>query len=168
MLRANEPATGQTFEHRTFRDDEFWRDIPVWSDIAREKFGDPLWQARKSVTSLKQLKETLQDRLCDDLVADIEAGLHIAPMNIRITPYVFSLIDWNNPVDDPCGSSFCRWVHRCCPTTRSILRIRSAKTRTRRFRCSRIGIPIKCFFTSDNVPRVLCVLHAKSNHWRLN
>jgi len=94
------------FEHRTFRDDEFWRDIPAWKDISHDEFSDPLWQARKSVTSLKQLKETLQDRLCDELVEDIEAGLHIAPMNIRITPYVFSLIDWNNPVNDPLRKQF--------------------------------------------------------------
>jgi len=106
MLKANEPTTGQTFEHRTFRDDEFWRDIPAWNDISREEFGDHLWQARKSVTSLKQVQETLQDRLSEELVADIEAGLHIAPMNIRITPYVLSLINWDNPIDDPLRKQF--------------------------------------------------------------
>ena len=106
MLKANEPTIGHAFEHRTFRDDEFWRDIPAWSDISREEFGDHLWQARKSVISLKQVQETLQDRLSEELVADIEAGLHIAPMNIRITPYVFSLIDWDNPIDDPLRKQF--------------------------------------------------------------
>lgn len=102
-----QPTTeSKTFEHRTFRDDEFWRDIPAWRDIAREEFGNYLWQARNSVTSLKQVKEVLQARLSDELVKDIEAGLHIAPMNIRITPYVFSLMDWNDPVGDPLRRQF--------------------------------------------------------------
>ena len=93
-------------EHRSFRDDEFWRAIPAWRDVTRDEFGNHLWQARHAVTSLKRVKEALQDRLADELVADIEAGLHIAPMNIRITPYVFSLIDWDNPIDDPLRKQF--------------------------------------------------------------
>ena len=106
MLRANDSTTDQTFEHRTFRDDEFWREVPAWREISREQFGDHSWQARKSVISLTQVKEALQDRLSDELMADIEAGLRIAPMNIRITPYVFSLIDWDNPFDDPLRKQF--------------------------------------------------------------
>ncbi len=48
----------------------------------------------------------MRDRIDDELIEDIEAGLHIAPMNIRITPYVFALIDWDNPVDDPLRKQF--------------------------------------------------------------
>ena len=106
MLRDTETTMSQSYDHRTFRDDEFWRSVPAWSEISREEFSNPLWQARKSVTSLKQVKEALGDRLSDEFIADVEAGLHIAPMNIRITPYVFSLIDWDNPVDDPLRKQF--------------------------------------------------------------
>ncbi len=104
MLQAR--PSMEILTHRAFRDDEFWRAIPGWSDISREEFGDYLWQARHSVISLKQVKEVLQDRLSDALVEDIEAGLRKAPMNIRITPYVFSLIDWDKPVDDPLRKQF--------------------------------------------------------------
>jgi lysine 2,3-aminomutase len=104
MLQPNPNVV--TTQHRDFRDDEFWREIPAWKDISRDEFGDHLWQARKSVTNLKQVKETLGDRIDESLIEDIEAGLHIAPMNIRITPYVFSLIDWDNPVDDPLRKQF--------------------------------------------------------------
>ena len=106
MLKPSESTTEQAFEHRTFRDDEFWREVPAWSDISREQFGDHSWQARKSVISLKQVKEALEDRLSDSLFQDIEAGLQIAPMNIRITPYVFSLIDWDKPINDPLRKQF--------------------------------------------------------------
>ena len=56
-----------------------------------------LWQSKNSVKKLKEVKEVLGSRISDEFIADIEAALHIAPMNIRITPYVFALIDWNNP-----------------------------------------------------------------------
>ena len=98
--------TKAQFPHRTFRDDEFWRDIPAWSDIPREEFSNYLWQARNSVTSLKRVQEVLQDRISGELLQDIENGLHIAPMNIRITPYVFSLMDWDDPVGDPLRRQF--------------------------------------------------------------
>ncbi len=94
------------FNHREFRDDEFWRDIPAWRDITREEFASHSWQARNSVCNLKQVKQTLGDRISDDLVQDIEAGLRQAPMNIRITPYVFALIDWDQPQNDPLRTQF--------------------------------------------------------------
>ncbi len=92
--------------HREFRDDEFWREIPGWIGISREQFGDYLWQGKNSVCNLKQLKEVLQHRISDELIADIQAALKIAPMNIRITPYVFALIDWENPIEDPLRKQF--------------------------------------------------------------
>ena len=48
----------------------------------------------------------LGDRVSDAFIEDIQAALRIAPMNIRITPYVFALIDWNNPADDPLRKQF--------------------------------------------------------------
>ncbi len=94
------------FEHRQFRDDEFWRQIPAWSDVSRDQFGDRLWQGKNSVRNLKQVHETLGDRIGQDLLQDIEAALRIPPMNIRSTHYVLALIDWENPVDDPLRKQF--------------------------------------------------------------
>lgn len=105
MLKKTELPTSE-FAHREYRDDEFWRDIPAWKDISREQFGDYLWQARNSVCNLKQVKQVLEDRVSNELIEDIEAALHIAPMNIRITPYVFSLIDWADPLHDPLRIQF--------------------------------------------------------------
>ena len=99
-------ADSQTITHRDFRDDEFWREIPAWSDVSRDDFGNHLWQAKNSIRKLAQVQEVLQGRVSDSLIQDIEAALQIAPMNIRITPYVFSLIDWDNPVDDPLRKQF--------------------------------------------------------------
>ncbi len=98
--------SGSTLAHREFRDDDFWREIPAWRDVTREQFGDHLWQARTSIHSLKQVQATLGERIDETLIQDIAAGLKIAPMNIRITPYVFALIDWDHPVDDPLRKQF--------------------------------------------------------------
>lgn len=106
-VHQTEPASAaRSLEHRHFRDDEFWREIPAWRDVTREQFADYLWQAKNSVKKLSEVKDVLQDRVDDSLMEDIAAGLKIAPMNIRITPYVFSLINWDNPVDDPLRKQF--------------------------------------------------------------
>lgn len=36
-----------------------------------------------------------------DFLGDIRDGAERAPMSIRLTPYVLSLIDWTNPLNDP-------------------------------------------------------------------
>lgn len=92
--------------HRQFRDDEFWREIPGWADVTREQFADHHWQSKNSITRLKQVKALLGERMCDDFLHDIEKGIHNATMNVRITPYVFSLIDWDQPADDPLRKQF--------------------------------------------------------------
>ncbi len=106
MIQSEPTNAATSLEHRQFRDDEFWQEIPAWSQISREDFASHLWQSKNAVRKLSQVKDVLQSRVSDELMADIEAGIHKAPMNIRITPYVFSLIDWDNPVDDPLRKQF--------------------------------------------------------------
>ena len=36
-----------------------------------------------------------------DFINDVAAGISQAPMAIRLTPHVLSLIDWAHPLDDP-------------------------------------------------------------------
>lgn len=92
--------------HRTFRTDEFWRAIPGWESVPESDFRNHHWQSKNSIRKLDQLRQLLGDIVSTEFIADIAAGLKIAPMNIRITPYVFSLIDWHNPVDDPLRKQF--------------------------------------------------------------
>lgn len=93
-------------EHREFRDDEFWREIPGWSQISREQFADHHWQSKNSIRKLEQVASILGGRMRAEWMTDIQAGLHQAPMNIRITPYVFSLMNWDDPVNDPLRKQF--------------------------------------------------------------
>lgn len=45
-------------------------------------------------------------RTRSDFVADVEAGMKAASMAVRLTPYVLSIIDWTNPINDPIRRQF--------------------------------------------------------------
>ena len=108
---ANSPEAVDTgLRHRLFRDDPFWKDIPAWSAVERQEFADYKWQVKNSISRITELPKLLGQRIpkkeLDVLMKDIQKGQELTPMNIRITPYVFALIDWNNPYDDPLRKQF--------------------------------------------------------------
>ncbi len=92
--------------HRELRDGEWWREIPAWSDVDAATFVDHRWQAKHSVTSLKRLLRTIEGVVSDEFFADVERGFRLAPMSVRVSPYVLSLIDWSSPWDDPLRRQF--------------------------------------------------------------
>ncbi len=106
MLDTPRLETRSFAEHRQFRTDLFWQSIPAWAAVSESEFGSHLWQAKNSIRKLDQVAQVLGDRISAEFMEDIAAGIRIAPMNIRITPYVFSLIDWENPADDPLRKQF--------------------------------------------------------------
>jgi lysine 2,3-aminomutase len=93
-------------QHRLFRDDEFWKIVPAWSGVTRKEFGDHRWQTKNSIRRIEQVKKVLGNLATPELMSDLEAGQKETPMNIRITPYIFALIDWSNPWDDPLRKQF--------------------------------------------------------------
>lgn len=92
--------------HREFDDSEFWRSIPAYENLDREGFIDHTFQARASVTSVDQLEETVGDLVDPQFLDDVRRGIGHAPMAIRISPYVISRIDWNEPYTDPLRIQF--------------------------------------------------------------
>lgn len=93
-------------QHRNFRNDDFWKEIPGWASVTRGEFADHMWQLKNSVRKIEQVKKLLGDKISKEFYADLEAGLHRTPMNIRITPYMFALIDWNDPLNCPLRKQF--------------------------------------------------------------
>ena len=77
-------------EHRNFRNDDFWKQIPAWASITRGEFSDHMWQLRNSITKIEQVKKVLDKRMSDEVYNDILDGQRKTPMNIRITPYIFA------------------------------------------------------------------------------
>ena len=95
-IQTDSPAVGYAFDRS-----EFWRTIPAWRDIAAETFGDFRWQQQNSITSVPGIQEVLQGLATPQMIADIEDGLLKTPMNVRLTPYIFSRIDWGKAENDP-------------------------------------------------------------------
>ena len=89
-----------------FTQEAFWKSIPAWKGVSSDEFADHKWQLKNSVTSLEGISELLGGSLAEPFIQDLQAGLLRTPMNIRITPYIFSLIDWSNPAGDPLRRQF--------------------------------------------------------------
>jgi lysine 2,3-aminomutase len=100
------PPRAHSVEHRSFRRDEFWRGIPAYREVSRSQFENHQFQQRHTVTNVRQLRETLEGLVPDSFYEDLNAGLQHAPMALRISPYLLSLIDWQQPLYDPIRTQF--------------------------------------------------------------
>lgn len=45
-------------------------------------------------------------RTKEAFIEDVVLGIKTAPMSIRLTPHILSVIDWNNPIEDPLRRQF--------------------------------------------------------------
>jgi hypothetical protein len=93
-------------DHRILRDGDFWRRVPAYTHVSRTDFLDHLWQAKNSITRPEKLLDVLRGVADSDFVSDLAQGLMSAPMALRLSPYVLSLIDWNDPERDPLRRQF--------------------------------------------------------------
>ncbi|OIO61097.1 MAG: lysine 2,3-aminomutase [Candidatus Marinimicrobia bacterium CG1_02_48_14] len=101
-----DPVEETELVHREFEHDAFWKKIPAFRNVSREEFMDYKFQNRNSVTKIKDLQEMLRDLARPEFISDIGEGMASAPMNMRLSPYVVSLIDWKNPYTDPLRRQF--------------------------------------------------------------
>jgi lysine 2,3-aminomutase len=109
------PVEPAALTHRDLEGGEFWRRIPAYAEISEQEFLDHRWQAKHSITNIKKLLETLKGLVSDDFVADAERGFERAPMSVRVSPYLLSLIDWANPHEDPLRLQFIPLGSRLLP-----------------------------------------------------
>lgn len=100
------PRDTTSIAHRELLGGDFWRRIEGYADVSEETFLDSKWQSQKSIQRPEQLRSVLGSAASDDFLADVADGLHRAPMSLRVTPYMLSLIDWSDPYDDPIRRQF--------------------------------------------------------------
>ena len=93
-------------EWRNLRRDPFWQKIPAWKDIDEETFLNYKWQEKNAATNIKKLLKAVDGIVSEEFVKDLEEGFGAAPMAVRISPYLLSLIDWENPYTDPIRRQF--------------------------------------------------------------
>ena len=100
---AVDPAT---LRHQDLLEGEFWRAIPAYQEIDETTFIDHRWQMKNTITRPDKLLKAIQGLASPAFIADVEAGFARAPMAVRISPYLLSLIDWSAPYEDPLRIQF--------------------------------------------------------------
>ena len=103
---ADSVVPSRTMEHRDLRHDDFWSAIPAYAATPAAEFNTHTFQARQSVTNVSQLRETLRHLVPDSFYKDVAEGIRHAPMALRISPYLLSLVDWRSPYQDPIRTQF--------------------------------------------------------------
>ncbi|MSR84433.1 MAG: KamA family radical SAM protein [Candidatus Latescibacteria bacterium] len=109
------PAAPAAVSHRDLRDDTFWQQLPGYRGLSAEEFHDYRFQSRNSVTSIAKLQEVLRDLVPASFYQDVSQGVLRSTMSLRISPYILSLIDWHDPVDDPLRLQFMPLASRGVP-----------------------------------------------------
>jgi len=93
-------------KHRTFKTGAFWRTIPAFKDVTEDEFLDTKWQNKNTIHKIAKLQEFLIGLTSESFIADAAKGMEEAPMNLRLSPYILSLINWDDPYNDPLRIQF--------------------------------------------------------------
>ena len=109
------PAPPASLAHRELLGGEFWRRIPAYANVSEAEFLDHRWQAKHSITNIGKLLATLEGLVSEAFIADAKRGFERAPMSVRVSPYLLSLIDWSNPDRDPLRLQFIPIASRLLP-----------------------------------------------------
>jgi len=105
----------ETLIHKRLRGGPWWQSIHAYRTIDETLFLDHRWQARNSITSVAALVKTIRDMVPPGFVEDLDGGMKRAPMSVRVSPYIVSLIDWEHPYCDPLRTQFFPVASRLVP-----------------------------------------------------
>ena len=97
---------GADLRHRELLGGDFWRRLPAYRDVTEAEFLDPRWQMKHTVTKVADLLGVLQGLVSEAFLKDVEEGFRLAPMALRVSPYMLSLVDWEHPYEDPIRRQF--------------------------------------------------------------
>jgi lysine 2,3-aminomutase len=104
---AKKPAVDPaTLKHKDLVRGPFWQKIPAYANVDEKTFLDHNWQAKQSITKISKLLEAVQGIAPAGFIEDAEKGFKSAPMSVRVSPYMLSLIDWTDPYADPIRTQF--------------------------------------------------------------
>ncbi len=109
------PADASALAHKELNRGPWWQKIPAYRTVDEATFLDHTWQAKNSITKVSKLVETIQEMVPAGFVEDLENGMTRAPMSVRVSPYIVSLIDWERPYEDPLRTQFFPLASRLLP-----------------------------------------------------
>ncbi|CAD6451632.1 ef7ec3a8-a2c2-44b9-a2bd-49e0d49a3382 [Sclerotinia trifoliorum] len=99
----------------------YWQKIPRWKDITEAQFLKYKFHTIHTISTIVQLETFMLEVLPpvlrrhpdfpgivtrEDFIEDVKEGIKLAPMSIRLPPHILSIIDWENPFDDPIRRQF--------------------------------------------------------------
>lgn len=109
------PVDPATLAYKDLLDGPFWQRIPAYRAIDEATFLDHQWQAKNTITNPTKLLAAVQDLVPQSFYDDVSEGFRRAPMSIRVSPYLLSLIDWDAPYEDPLRRQFVPVASRLLP-----------------------------------------------------
>lgn len=115
LLVCKPPVAPATLVHKALARGPWWQAIPAYRTIDETLFLDHRWQARNSIVSVSALVKTIRDVAPPGFIEDLDAGMKRAPMSVRVSPYIVSLIDWEQPYRDPLRTQFFPVASRLLP-----------------------------------------------------
>jgi len=115
ILPKKPPVEPSALAHRNLRRGAFWQSIPAYKNVDESTFLDHAWQSKSSITKVSKLVEAIQGLAPAGFVEDLESGMKRAPMSVRVSPYIISLIDWEHPYEDPLRIQFFPVASRLLP-----------------------------------------------------
>ncbi|MEQ9592042.1 MAG: KamA family radical SAM protein [Cyclobacteriaceae bacterium] len=99
-------VTAKDINHRKFKGGLFWQRIPAFKDVTEEQFLDTKWQNKNSIHKIAKLRDIVEELTSKEFMEDAVNGMEEAPMNLRLSPYIISLINWDDPYNDPLRIQF--------------------------------------------------------------
>ncbi len=115
LAHTKPPIDPATLLYKTMPEAPDWRRIPAYADVTEEQFLDHRWQAKKSITRPDKLLEALRSLVSEEFIKDATAGFARSPMSVRVSPYLLSLINWDDPYKDPIRTQFIPLASRFLP-----------------------------------------------------
>ena len=113
---AKKPAVDpSTLAYKDLVRGPFWQRIPAYANVTEEQFLDHNWQAKNSITNPAKLLAAVKELVPAAFIDDAEQGFKHSPMSVRVSPYLLSLIDWSNPMEDPLRIQFIPMGSRLTP-----------------------------------------------------
>src|SRR5579862_6405830 len=109
------PIETSALSHKELRRGAWWQKIPAYKAVDEKTFLDHTWQAKSSITQVAKLVEAIQELVPPGFVEDLEVGMRRAPMSVRVSPYIVSLIDWEHPYEDALRTQFFPVASRLLP-----------------------------------------------------
>jgi lysine 2,3-aminomutase len=100
------PVDPGSLVHKHLLEGPFWQRIPAYRQVTEAQFLDYHWQAKNSITKPDKLLAAVQDLVPQSFYDDVAAGFRRAPMSLRVSPYLLSIINWADPYHDPLRIQF--------------------------------------------------------------